>query len=60
MDRLVESRMNTIRKSAGARDESIIKSMAVAAITRENPELTRAVISEERQAAARLAYGGMV
>lgn len=60
MDRLVQSRMGTIRKSAGARDEKIIKSMAVAAITRENPELTRAVITEERQAAARLAYGGMV
>lgn len=57
MDKLVQSKMNIIRKSAGARDEKIIKSMAVAAITRENPELTRAVITEERQAAARLAYG---
>lgn len=59
MDRLVKSRMSTIRKSAAApRDEKIIKAMAVAETSRENPELTRAVISEERATAARLTYGG--
>ena len=60
LDRLVKSRMGEIRKSAGPKDEKILKSMATTEICREHPGLMRQVLNEERRQEARLAFGGVV
>ena len=57
-DRLVQSRMGEIRKSAAAPNEKILKAQAVTQISKEEPALMREVLNEERHAEARLAYGG--
>lgn len=57
-DALVQKRMTEIRKSGNAgKSMDVLKAMAESEISKENPALARAVISEERAAAARLAMG---
>jgi len=47
--RLVDERVNTIRKSAsGPRDTKVLKAMASAEISRERPDLARSVMLKER------------
>ena len=59
LDRLVQSRMGEIRKSAAApRDEKILNALATTQISKEEPALMREVLNEERHAEARLVYGG--
>lgn len=47
--RLVDERINTIRKSAsGPRDTKVLKAVATTEISRERPDLTRAVLLAEQ------------
>jgi hypothetical protein len=59
MDSLVAARMGEIRKSAdiAGKPENVIKAMAVAAVTKENPQLARQVLVEEQQSTARAQMG---
>lgn len=57
-DALVQKRLKEIRKSGNAgKSMDVLKAMAESEISKENPALARAVIAEERAAAARLAMG---
>lgn len=57
-NRLVTDRMGEIHKSATApRDQMVLKAMAEAEISRERPDLARAVINEERAASMRQMTG---
>lgn len=55
---LVDARAGEIRKSADApKDQKVLKALALTAITRENPDLARAVIAEERAGVVRAQMG---
>ncbi|MCP1392341.1 MAG: hypothetical protein J5I35_06255 [Methanothrix harundinacea] len=54
---MVEERMGKIRKSATApKSQKVLKAMATAEISAENPDLTRAVIAQERQETLRRSF----
>lgn len=47
-DALVEKRMSEIRKSGAGSDPKVLRALAVQQLTREKPELAKAVLAEER------------
>jgi hypothetical protein len=55
---IVEKKVGEIRKSGeGSKDPKVVRAMAVAAATRENGALAKAVIAEERQASFKMQAG---
>mgnify|MGYP001327310581 CR=1 FL=1 len=57
LNAMVEERMGKIRKSATApKSQKVLKAMATAEISAENPDLTRAVIAQERQETLRRSF----
>jgi hypothetical protein len=57
-EELVQKAMGEIKKSADApKSPKVLRALAVAAATKENGNLAKAVIAEERQAAFRVQAG---
>lgn len=57
-EELVSKKMGAIQKSGdGPTDPKILRAKAVAAVTRENPQIAKAVIAEERHAVVRSQMG---
>lgn len=59
LEDLVQKKLGEIRKSGegAGKSEKVLHSLAVAAITKSNPQLARAVIAEERQNVVKMSMG---